>query len=71
MELKKQHRYELICELRNEIRNLDRANELFDSYIERKKTEVCYSAPHEVKIFLIEQRIKTIERTLSENSTNF
>ena len=71
MELEKAHREQLVCELRNEIRNLARANELFDSYIERKKTEVYYSAPHEIKIFLIQQRIQTIEKALCENNLNF
>ena len=71
MKLEKAHREELICELKSEIRNLARANELFDSYIERKKTEVYYSAPHEIKIFLIQQRIQSIEKALSENNLNF
>jgi hypothetical protein len=71
MQLENAHREELVCELRNEIRNLARANELFDSYIERKKTEVHYSAPHEIKIFLIQQRIKTIEKAICNNNINF
>ena len=70
MILEQAHRQELIRELKLEIDNLARANELFDSYIERKKLEVHYSGPHEIKIFLIEQRIKTIERALSENNIN-
>lgn len=69
MELTRTHREALILELKETIEALKKSKDMLELYQSRGKDE--YLPYREVDIFLIEQKIKTIETALMDNQIDY
>lgn len=70
MELNKEHREQLICELKNTLEEINRAKRIIEIYKQRNENK---SVIHfkEIEIFLNEEKIKTIQSALINNEIDF
>ena len=69
MELTRTHREALLLELKETIESLKKSKDMLELYQSRGKDE--FIPYREVDIFLIEQKIKTIETALMDNQIDY
>ena len=68
MELTRTQREALILEIKEKIEALKKSKDMLELYLSRGKDEYL---PYREKIFLIEQKIKTIETALMDNQIDY
>ena len=72
MELTKIHREALILELKESIQALKKSKDLLQYHLDRANLNDSYYVPsQEIDIFLLEQKIKTIEAALIANEIDY
>lgn len=69
MELTRIHREALLLELKETIESLKKSKDMLELCLSRDKDE--YLPYREIDIFLIEQKIKTIETALIDNQIDY
>ena len=69
MQLSKEHKEALIIELKNSIKEINKANRIIQLFQEREQEDFIPSK--EIEIFLLEQKMKIIETAIIDNEIDY